>query len=412
MNSPYPSQEVSARRILVVDNDPHLLWIRKLRLLAEGYDVKVVQDGSRILESMEAFRPDLVVLELLMPGAPGELVLEKLRADPRFADTKVIVNSALSLEGDYGFCVKYGVDAYLAKPLDHNMLSKTIRKLLQSSLTIRFWGVRGDIARPGRDTLKYGGNTPCVAIETGKDGLLILDAGSGIVGLGRALADSPGDSRFHVLLSHPHRDHIEGLPYFEPLRRNGYEVNVYGASTHAFSLRKVIDTYLRSARVPASGGDQTSRLVVRDMASGTHQIDQLQVDAIYLDPASLTLGYRLTDRSGHSVAYLTDYEVRPRGDPYRAQVVEFIRDVDVLIHDAVYRGASERDRNGAGHPELPDVLKLAGEARVKSLYLYHHDPGQDDEAIDRKEAAAITYFAEQGLDISCAAAREGRAVLV
>jgi phosphoribosyl 1,2-cyclic phosphodiesterase/ActR/RegA family two-component response regulator len=411
VNNPLPFRLKNRKKILLVDHDPALLAIRKLRLLADGYEVRAVGDSSRVMEAMEAFRPDLVVLELLMPDAPGQGLLEQIRKDPRFESTRVIVNSVMTLECDYQFCLESQADAYLAKPMGHNVLSETVRKLLDSNLTVRFWGTRGDIARPGRDTLKYGGNTPCVAVESGKNDLLVLDAGSGIVGLGRALAGTKQDSRFHVLLSHPHWDHIQGLPFFQPLRRQGNEIVVHGAGNDTFNLRNVIDTHMRTM-LPVTTWECASRVVVNDLGTGSRDIGRMRVSTMYLDPAALTLGYRIEDRAGRSIAYLTDYEIRPRGDPHRERLVDFINGVDVLIHDAVYFDDERPSRAGWGHPPLTEVLELAADAGVGSLYLFHHDPAQNDKAIDRKEAAGSRYFARKGLDIMCEAAKEGSIVLV
>ena len=86
---------------------------------------------------------------------------------------------------------------------------------MASAITVRFWGVRGSIPSPGPSTVRYGGNTPCVSIEVGGDRVLILDAGTGIRELGKALVSR--DTEIFVLISHIHWDHIQGFPFFDPL---------------------------------------------------------------------------------------------------------------------------------------------------------------------------------------------------
>src|SRR5688572_123594 len=159
MNEPLPPRTTVRRKILVVDDDPDLLALRKLRLQAEGYEVAQVSDGAAALETMAAVEPDLVILDLLMPNVSGETLLRQIREDPAYERVKIIVSSAKNFESDHRMCLELGADAYLAKPVEHNALNATIRKLLQEEVTVKFWGTRGSIARPGRDTLKFGGNT-------------------------------------------------------------------------------------------------------------------------------------------------------------------------------------------------------------------------------------------------------------
>ena len=84
-----------------------------------------------------------------------------------------------------------------------------------SSMSVRFWGVRGSIACSGPDTARYGGNTPCVEIRCG-DHVLIFDAGTGIRPLGNALMRETNLTEVDIFLSHCHIDHVVGLPFFAP----------------------------------------------------------------------------------------------------------------------------------------------------------------------------------------------------
>ena len=87
-------------------------------------------------------------------------------------------------------------------------------------MKVRFWGVRGSIPVPGRTTNRYGGNTSCVEVRPRNADPIIIDAGTGIRRLGKALMDeSFGDGKgsASILISHTHWDHVQGLPFFSPL---------------------------------------------------------------------------------------------------------------------------------------------------------------------------------------------------
>jgi phosphoribosyl 1,2-cyclic phosphodiesterase len=401
---------------LLVDNDAGLLHIRRLRLLSEGYDVKILAGGACAftLEAIAAYAPDLIVLDFVVPNMPGSGLLGRIRRDGRFGSVKIIVNSAVGPEGNTRYCLESGADAFLSKPIGHEALAETIRSLLDDDLTVRFWGTRGGIARAGHNTAKFGGNTLCVTVELSKDRLFIFDAGSGMVNFGQSLAPQRKHLRFNLFISHPYWDHIQGLPFFEPLQIPGNEMVVHGAAGHDRSLREAIDGQRKNPYFPVIARDCSARVDFRELHEGDYEIDQLQLSAIALNHPGPALGYRLTSPAGKTVAYITDNEVCTNGDALgcRKRLTAFLKDADILIHDATYFDNEYPGRVGSGHSAVSAVLKLAGEASVKRLYLFHHDPSHDDESIARKEMIARYYFDQSGLGVECWAAREGTAITI
>ena len=401
-----------AKKILIVDDDADILSLRRMRLQAEGYEVCGIGDGSLAMAAMADFRPDLVILDLIMPNISGDMLLMRIRDDAAYAPVKIIVSSAKNFESDQKFCLGLGADAYLTKPVDEGSLTSTIRTLLKEQVTVRFWGTRGSIARPGRDTLKFGGNTPCVTLETSRDSTFVFDAGTGLVDYGRTLAGARTHHKFNLFISHPHWDHIQGLPFFQPLYRQGNEMVIHGTAHGKLSLREVISGQMNNLYFPVTIKEYASRVYFVELDEGDHEIDGVKVGAIGLNHPGPTLGYRVTSGS-KTFAYITDHEIHPSGDLHnRNRLIAFVKGADVLVHDTTYFDEEYAARVGWGHSALSEVLKLAEEARVKSLYLFHHDPGHDDEAVERKESLAQQYFEQRSSPVRCVAAREGAAVVI
>ncbi len=411
MNDTIHLSTAARKKILLIDDDNDLLSIRKLRLLAEGYAVKTVNRSAMAMDAIASFQPDLVILDLIMPDISGETLLKQVRQDECFRAIKIIVNSAKSFECDQRHCLDSGADAYLAKPAEDDALVNAIRKLLRDEVTVTFWGTRGSIPRPGKDTLKFGGNTPCVSVELSDDRLFIFDAGTGIVELGRRLVTARKQYKFNLFISHPHWDHIQGLPFFQPVYLQGNEMVVHGTSHGKLSLREVISGQMDSLYFPITIKEYASRVYFRELEEGSYEVEKLALSTINLNHPGRTLGYRLHNGNGKSVAYITDNEIFPEGDQHnRRRLAAFVAGVDVLIHDATYFDEEYPSHARWGHSALSEVLKLADEARVKRLYLFHHDPTHDDEAVERKEIFGKRFFEMRNSDIHCSAAREGVSV--
>src|SRR5207302_6436598 len=109
-------------------------------------------------------------------------------------------------------------------------------------MRVRVWGCRGSLAAPGPATVRYGGNTSCLEVEL-EEGRLIFDAGPGIRLLGERLCEMGADRRpIHILLSHLHLDHLQGLAFFAPLWRPECELHVWGPQSPTQSLEERVAT--------------------------------------------------------------------------------------------------------------------------------------------------------------------------
>ncbi len=280
--------------------------------------------------------------------------------------------------------------------------------------TVTFWGTRGSIPTPGVHTARYGGNTSCVAVSGNTDQLVILDAGSGIRLLGRELSRlSPGPMNLDILLSHTHWDHIQGLPFFQPLNTKGNSVRIYGAAQTGVPLEQILDRQMDPVVFPVPLKALAADLRITEVSSGSFEIDGFLVEAFRLRHPGTTLGYKLVPvKGGRTIAYITDNELGEGGSydvppDWRAQLVRFLGGVDTLIHDGMYSEAMIESRAGWGHSTPEQAIALAWEARCRRLVLFHHEPEHDDATIDALVIGARNFAAAHAPGLLVEAAMEG-----
>jgi phosphoribosyl 1,2-cyclic phosphodiesterase len=263
-------------------------------------------------------------------------------------------------------------------------------------LSIHFWGVRGSLPSPGPDTVRTGGNTSSVEVRCGATRLL-LDAGTGLRGVGeRWQADGGGE--VHLLLSHLHWDHIQGLPFFVPLYRRDTQLTVLGPRSDRARLREALARQMSSPVFPVQLRDVPCRLSTRELSDRAEfDLGEAHIRCARTVHPGGGLAYRI-DHGGRSVVYATDTEHEE--DPHPPWL-ELARDADVLILDAQYLPEEYAQKRGFGHSTFVSATAFAQRARVGQLVLFHHDPGRTDSAVDAIERSARERFA------ATLAAREG-----
>lgn len=280
--------------------------------------------------------------------------------------------------------------------------------------SVAFWGTRGSIPTPGAHTARYGGNTSCVAVSGQQGQLVVLDAGSGIRPLGHELMKRMnGAMSVDILLSHTHWDHIQGLPFFQPLNTKGSEVRIFGAPQAGVPLEKILDRQMDPVVFPVPLKALAAELTVTEVGSGAFEIDGFKVEAFRLRHPGTTLGFRLKPMAGGaSVAYVTDNELGSGGTydvppDWHARLVKFLDGVDTLIHDGMYSDEIIESRAGWGHSTPSQALDLARECGSRRLVLFHHEPENDDAAIDRLLEQARQDGKKSAPSLVIDAAREG-----
>jgi phosphoribosyl 1,2-cyclic phosphodiesterase len=259
---------------------------------------------------------------------------------------------------------------------------------------VQFWGTRGSIATPGPNTARYGGNTSCIEVRSARGTLVVIDCGTGGRALALKLTTSDAGRRGTILISHTHWDHIQGIPFFDPLYVPGNEWDIYGPKGLRESVREVLSGQMQYMYFPVSLEQCAANIRYHDLVEGSFAIDDIRVSARYLNHPTLTLGYRL-QVDGATLVYACDHEPYSRvlglGDGRIAgedlRHADFMQGADLLIHDAQYTAQEYLKKMGWGHSPVEYVLKLAEQAVVKRVALTHHDPRRDDDAIDRLMAS-------------------------
>ena len=249
-------------------------------------------------------------------------------------------------------------------------------------MLVRCWGARGSIPVSGRGYLRYGGDTPCVEIRTGDDDIVIIDAGSGIRRLGnRLIAENRSD--FSLIFTHAHWDHIMGFPFFKPIYRSKTRIAMFGCPFAQASVRAMIASIMAPPNFPVDFENIRAEIQYQESCQENFQIGGMTITPIPLSHPNQGTGYRF-EENGKTFVFLTDNELtyrHPGGLEY-GDYAAFAKGADLLIHDAEYRPEDYGLTRMWGHSVYTDVVRLALNAGVDRLGLFHHNQERTDEALD------------------------------
>jgi len=268
--------------------------------------------------------------------------------------------------------------------------------------------VRGSIPTPGPTTVRYGGNTSCVEVRGGGE-IILLDAGTGLRGLGRSLLSEFKDQPLNLtmLLTHTHWDHIQGLPFFGPIYDSRCRLRILGCEGTRKGLVNALTGQMESTYFPVPFNKLPSNIEIEELKDFNFNIGPVCVRAMRANHPGLCVGYRLFSPDG-LIAFFPDAE--PRTGSKDREMIEFLRDVNLLILDSQYDSAEYQQHLGWGHGCVDDSVALALQAGVKQLSLFHHDPDHDDKRIDGLVKHARRLVAKQRAKLRVDAAREGMTI--
>lgn len=447
---------------LLIDDDQVARLLLSQLLAKAGWKVLEAEDGEAGLKMAVEHQPEIVICDLLMPRYNGFQVCRALRErGNQVPQPKIIVTTASCYATDRISAFEAGADEFLVKPIKPSDFMDLLKILLKDGYMseyerrtefrtvspkratesttvlrklkpedrqtiVRFWGVRGSIPTPGPGTAHFGGNTSCVEVRA--DGqLIVLDAGTGIRPLGlRFIKEAKGEPlNITVLLTHTHWDHIQGFPFFIPAYNPKNQLRILGYEGARKGLETTLSSQMESPYFPISMQQMPGYITIEELKDMNFDVGFVRVQAAFMNHPGICVGYRLFTSQG-SIVYMPDNEpfFRLKSQPSNLspkdheaalsyakerdqRLIDFIRGADVLIIDSQYDATEYPKHVGWGHTCVDDSVAFAVSANVKNLFLFHHDPGHDDDHIRKMEAHARELVEKQGAKLNVQAAREG-----
>lgn len=390
----------------------------------DHFFIETASSGPECIELIENFKPDLLVVELLLPKMHGIEILKFLKTDPEYANIGVIITSSLRMLQNYNAAIDLGALYYLPKPYTHQQLFHLIERYFDKNLHpdpfnpviphteiqetflpetsgscsyIKFWGTRGSSPVSGAKYLQYGGNTCCLEIRD-RDHVVIIDAGSGLRELGEQLHLDP-KKPLPILLSHTHWDHIIGFPFFGPAYDPRQQLEIYSPIGYQKEAEVLFHDMLAYGYFPIRLEEMRSKLTFKELRDSSFlNFGSFMISFHYANHPGPTLCFKIKTPS-KTIGYVTDNEILIgyHGDPLAIEkdhalfdqhlsLIKFLEDCDVLIHEAQYLPQEYLLKAGWGHSSCTNVIALLRQLKnCKEWIVTHHDPKHTDEDLVKKE---------------------------
>ena len=289
---------------------------------------------------------------------------------------------------------------------------------------VTFWGTRGSLPTPGNRTQKYGGNTPCVTVRY-DDTLIIIDAGTGIRDFGLDLLqqnnDWNSDRSLHLLLSHTHWDHIQGLPFFAPAYTDNVKLTIYGSPHKGTFLESILQGQMDVNYFPVEMNAFAADISITEISEEKIQIGALTIDwqeQIFHPGGSVRFRFHA---GGKKMVYASDVELNKifcsekqsrESKMMASEYNDFIHGADLLIADAQYTEEEYFSKVGWGHTTIPLILDIAHKQNVRQLALFHHEPQHSDSMLDKLSSEYVQTYRSAVPPMNAFWAREGMTLAI
>ena len=241
-------------------------------------------------------------------------------------------------------------------------------------MKITILGARGSVPTDGVNMSEFGGATSCVLVET-KDQAMFLDAGTGIIN-----PPDIGDKHISILISHPHMDHMIGLPFLPQLFEKDRPIDIYAVNRDGYDTRMQVDRLISPPLWPLSVTHYKAEVACHDI-EGDFMIGDIGITCREFNhPGGVTI-YRVSN-NGHSLVYATDYE---HDDENLHDLIDFSYNTDLLLYDAQYTEDEYQTKTGFGHSTAEYGLYVMQQCHAAMLRFIHHDPRHDDSMLKEME---------------------------
>ena len=425
------------KKILIADDSERFFTQIKNHVKSHAFIIETTTSGNDCLKRLETFKPDLVVVDFMLPEIHGIEILKAAKKTSHSSAIGVILTCYHGMIQNYRCAAKLGANYFLEKPYQASSFFELVDLFFWGDLKLnpfpekkhdaeipssplfnrptensylKFWGTRGSNPVAGMEYVQFGGNTPCLEVRHGKD-LLIIDAGSGIRALGQELG-TQANVDLNILISHTHWDHLLGFPFFLPLYQPKRKICIYTPVGFEKGTKELFSDMLAYAYFPVAINDIQSNLSFENLRdSEILTFGGITVSTHYAFHPGSTLCFKL-DIAGKKIGYVTDNEfllgcqlppsqIEKHEDlfiPYEP-LIHFLKGCDILVHEAQYNQEEYLTREGWGHSSIYNACMLLKKTGIKHWIVTHHDPRHTDAMLLEKKKLHIKALKE--LDHHC-----------